>query len=122
LKICGSNLNLKDTTLCVTYKKPYDLIAKSQGRLNWRTRLQPIRTASEVQVKIIIEPLQQTPLYQKLANKVEELSLLGMSSREIAKSLNISRKTVRNAYKLSSPSLRAKRSNPKQEGKNDLAI
>ncbi|MBU4346100.1 MAG: hypothetical protein KKH29_02085 [Candidatus Omnitrophica bacterium] len=57
-----------------------------------------------------------------MANKVEELSLLGMSSREIAKSLNISRKTVRNAYKLSSASLRAKRSNPKQEGKNELAI
>jgi len=36
LKICGSNLVLKDVTLSVTYKKPYDLVAKSQGCLNWR--------------------------------------------------------------------------------------
>ncbi len=106
LNLCGSNLKLKDTSLLVSYKKPYDLVAQSQGRLNWRTRLQPIRTASEVPVKIIIEPLQRTPLYQRVAKKVEELSLLGMSSRKIAKSLNINRKTVRNAYKLSYASLR----------------
>ena len=36
LKICGSNFTLKDVNLCVIYKKPYDLVAKSQGRLNWR--------------------------------------------------------------------------------------
>jgi len=87
-----------------------------------RTRLQPIRTASEVSVKIIIQPLQRTPLYQKVAKKVEELSLLGMSNREIAKSLNIGRNTVRNAYKLLSGPLRAERSNPKEKDKNDLAI
>lgn len=78
-----------------------------------RTRLQPIRTASEIQVKIMIEPLQRTPLYQKLAQKIEELNLLGMSSREIAKSLNINIKTVRKAYKLLPSSLRAKRNNLK---------
>jgi hypothetical protein len=38
LKILGSNLTLKDATLCVTYRKPYDLIAKSQGSKNWRRR------------------------------------------------------------------------------------
>ena len=57
--------------------------------LNWRTRLQPIRTTSEAQVKIIIQPLQRIPLYQKLAKKVEELLLLGMSFRAIAKSLGV---------------------------------
>ena len=36
LKICGSNLVLKDTSLCVIYKKPYDFIAKSQGCPDWR--------------------------------------------------------------------------------------
>ena len=36
LKICGSNLTLQDINLCVIYKKPYDYIAKSQGRLDWR--------------------------------------------------------------------------------------
>jgi len=36
LKICGSNLVLKDTSLFVSYKKPYDLVAQSQGRLDWR--------------------------------------------------------------------------------------
>ncbi len=38
LKICGSNLLLKDATLSIIYKKPYDFIAKSQGRPNWRRR------------------------------------------------------------------------------------
>jgi DNA-binding NarL/FixJ family response regulator len=64
---------------------------------NWRTRLQPIRTASEIQVKIIIQSLQRTPLYQKLAKKVEELSLLGLSLRAIAKSLKVSKKTIKTA-------------------------
>lgn len=64
-----------------------------------RTRLQPIRTASEIQVKIIIEPTEQTPLYQKLASKIEELYLLDMSLRAIAKSLKINRKTVLRALK-----------------------
>jgi len=59
-----------------------------------RTRLQPIRTASEISIKIVIEPLQHTPLYQKLASKVEELYLLGMSLRAIAKSLKVNRRTV----------------------------
>jgi len=75
-------------------------------RQQWRTRLQPIRTASEVQVRIIIEPIQRTLLYQRLAKKVEELSLLGMSLRMIAKSLKISKKIVTNAllyYKENSP-------------------
>ena len=43
LKICGSNLVLKDVNLCVTYKKPFDLVAKSQGRLDWRCSCDEIR-------------------------------------------------------------------------------
>ncbi len=69
------------------------------GRQQWRTRLQPIRTASEVPVKIIIQPLQRTPLYQKLAKKVEELLLLGMSFRAIGRSLGVNKRTVMRAYK-----------------------
>jgi hypothetical protein len=43
LKICGSNLALKDTTLLVTYKKPFDLVAKSKGSLVWRRLCNEIR-------------------------------------------------------------------------------
>ncbi len=73
--------------------------ARSQNTLFWDLRLQPIRTASEVQAKIIIQPLQRTPLYQKLAKKVEELLLLGMAFRAIGRSLGVNKKTVMRAYK-----------------------
>jgi len=59
--------------------------------------MQPIRTESEITTKIILQPNQRTPLYQKYAQKIRELSLLGMSLREIGLSLNISKKTVTNA-------------------------
>ena len=61
--------------------------------------MQPIRTASEIQVKIIIQPLQRIPLYQKLTKKITELRLLGMPYKEIAKSLNVSKRTVSRACK-----------------------
>ena len=38
LKILGSNFLLKDLSLSVIYKKPYDLIAKPQGCFEWRGR------------------------------------------------------------------------------------
>ncbi len=38
LKICGSNFVLKDVTLCVSYKKPFEFVAESQGCLDWRGR------------------------------------------------------------------------------------
>jgi len=56
--------------------------------------LQPIRTASEIQAKIIIQPLERIPLYQKLAQKVKELRLLSMPYKEIVKALNINKKTA----------------------------
>jgi hypothetical protein len=77
----------------------FRLFLKDAPFPNWRTRLQPIRTAGEIQVKIIIQPLQRTPLYQKLAKKVEELLLLGMSFRAIGRSLGVNKRTVMRAYK-----------------------
>jgi len=38
-------------------------------------------------------------MYQKFSRKAKELRLLGMSYEQIAKSLNISKKTAINAYK-----------------------
>ena len=61
--------------------------------------MQPIRTASEINANIIIQPLQQTPLYQKLAKKVAELRLLGMPCKNIAKSLKVSERTILRAWK-----------------------
>jgi len=64
---------------------------------HWRTRLQPIRTAAEITAQIKICPVRHTYLYQKFSQKAKELRLLGMSFEQIAKSLNISKKTVINA-------------------------
>ena len=48
-------------------------------------------------VHIKILPAQQLHLYQKLAQKATELRLLGMSYPQIAKALNINKKTVKKA-------------------------
>ena len=66
---------------------------------DWRTRLQPIRTAAEITVQIKICPARRVYLYQKFSQKAKELRLLGMSYEQIAKSLNISKKTAINACK-----------------------
>lgn len=65
--------------------------------------MQPIRTASEITVNIVIQPLLKVPLYQKLAQKVTELRLLGMSYVQIAKALKIHKKTASKACKLNPP-------------------
>jgi DNA-binding CsgD family transcriptional regulator len=59
--------------------------------------LQPIRTSAEITAHIKILPAQQPYLYQKLSRKVTQLRLLGMSYAQIAKSLNINRKTATKA-------------------------
>lgn len=64
-----------------------------------RTRLQPIRTASEIEIHIVINPVQRVYLYQKIAQKAKELHLLGMSHRKIAASLKVSKRTVAKACK-----------------------
>ena len=64
----------------------------------WWTRLRPIRTAGEFDLKIVIEPEILIPIYQKLSDKVKQLHVLGMSMPEIAKSLNIDPKTALRAY------------------------
>jgi len=65
--------------------------------LHWRARLQPIRTAAEVNARIGIKPLICMPLYQKLAGKIRGLFELGMTVTDIARSLQIAKKTVRKA-------------------------
>ena len=59
----------------------------------------PIRTAGEIELHIIIEPEIQIPAYQKLADKVKQLHVLGMTIQEIAKSLGIDPKTALRAYR-----------------------
>ena len=61
--------------------------------------MQPIRTAAEIKAQIKIYPVRRVYLYQKFSQKAKELRLLGMSYQQIAKSLNISKKTVINACK-----------------------
>ena len=56
--------------------------------------MRPIRTAGEVDLKIVIEPEFQVPVYQKLSQKVKQLHVLGMTIQEIAKSLKIDPKTA----------------------------
>ena len=66
---------------------------------NWRTQLQPIRTAAEITAHIKILPARQPYLYQKLSKKATQLRLLGMTYQQIAKSLNIHKKTAIKACK-----------------------
>ncbi len=61
--------------------------------------MQPIRTAAEITVHIKIYPVRRVYMYQKYSQKAKELRLLGMSYEQIAKRLNVSRKTVIIAYK-----------------------
>ncbi len=65
----------------------------------WWTPLRSIRTAGEIDLKIVIEPEIQIPVYQKLSDKVKQLYLLGMSMQEIAKNLKIDPKTALRAYR-----------------------
>jgi len=64
---------------------------------SWRTQLQPIRTFAEISAHIRILPARQPYLYQKPSGKATQLRLLGMTYRQIAKSLHINRKTVTKA-------------------------
>ena len=66
---------------------------------NWRTRLQPIRTATEINADIKIPPVHQFYLYQKLSKKATQLRLLGMTYGQIANSLEVNRKTATKACK-----------------------
>jgi len=55
LKICGSNFTLKDTSLLVSYKKPFDFIAKSQGCLDWRVAVDEKRTLQPLEIPLLIK-------------------------------------------------------------------
>ncbi len=61
--------------------------------------MQPILTTAEIKTQIKIYPVRLVYMYQKFSLKAKELRLLGMSYEQIAKSLNVSRKTVINACK-----------------------
>ncbi len=59
--------------------------------------MQSIQTAGEIHAHIKILPAKQPYLYQKIAQKAIQLRLLGMTYPQIAKALNISKKTVKKA-------------------------
>ena len=69
----------------------------SPAILVWWTLLQPIRTAAEITADIKILPVHQPYLYQKLSQKATQLRLLRMSCEQIAKSLNVNRRTATKA-------------------------
>jgi DNA-binding MurR/RpiR family transcriptional regulator len=62
--------------------------------------MQPIRTISEISAQIKILPVRQIPLYQKISLKAKQLYNLGMSYKEIAKSLNVGETTIIRACKV----------------------
>ena len=70
---------------------------KGANWLIWWTRTQPIRTISEMTVRIKILPARQPYLYQQLVKKATELYLLGLSYIKIGKILGIDPKTVKKA-------------------------
>ena len=72
---------------------------KGSNWVQWRTRLQPIRTAAEMSAQIEISPVRRVYMYQKYSQKAKELRLLCMSYEQIAKNLNVSKKTAINACK-----------------------
>lgn len=61
--------------------------------------MQPIRTASELEAHIKIYPTKDIPKYEKHAQKVAELRLLGMTFKQIAQSLGITERVTENAYR-----------------------
>ena len=72
--------------------------------------MQPIRTvtegnteyvecAAQITASIKILPVKQLSLYQRLARKATQLHLLGLSVKEIAIRLDVSKGTVENALK-----------------------
>jgi len=56
-------------------------------------------SSTEITAQIKIYPVRRVYMYQKLSRKAKELRLLGMSYEQIAKSLNISKKTAINVCK-----------------------
>ncbi len=75
------------------------LIMLTQTDYIWRTRVQPIRTASEINAIIIIPIIKKVVLYKLYARKAKQLHTLGMSFKAISRSLKISQETARKAYR-----------------------
>jgi len=87
---------------------PVDERYKGSNWLQWRTQLQPVQSAAEITAHIKILPVRQPYLYQKLSPKATQLRLLGMSYGQIAKSLNINRKTATKTAQGGGPILNSK--------------
>ena len=73
--------------------------ATGKVRREERPHAAPIRTASEMDAKIVIPPLVQVPVYRKIAQKVAELRHLNMTFAAIAKSLNVSKQLTITAFR-----------------------
>ena len=82
----------------VAYSRIQTLALLEEGKgLNWlhyRTRPQPIRTASLLPFQVKIPCNAATPLYQILSPKIKELKVLGMTNNDIAAKLGVNRKTI----------------------------
>jgi hypothetical protein len=64
--------------------------------LQWWTRLQPIRTASEVELEFVVFTREQFQLH-RIAAEAPTLRRLGMSLRATGVALGVNEKTVRKA-------------------------
>jgi hypothetical protein len=74
--------------------------------LSWWTRLQPIRTASELKLDFVVftsEPF----LFHRIAAEAHTLRKLGMSLRAIGAAVGVDEKTVRKALARKHPSVTA---------------
>jgi len=79
--------------------------------LRWWTQSQPIRTLAQVFLSFPILKVNPPFTYQYLAEKANELHRLGMSMSAIARSLNVTDKTIRKALRFA-----AKRDNNVHSG------
>ena len=96
LEKIGSNFILKERRLNFPTEGTFRPFFKDAPFLNWRTQSEPIRTAAELKINIVLPPLLNVALYHKIREKVIALHALGMSLAAIAKSLKIN-ETARKA-------------------------
>jgi len=68
---------------------------KGSNSLRCRTKEGPIRTVSQIPMKLKVPCHQTLPIHEVLAPKIRELKVLGMTNRDIALRLKIDRKTVK---------------------------
>jgi transposase-like protein len=64
----------------------------------WWTRLQPIRTVSEIELEFMVFTQEQFE-FQRIGGEARAMRQLGMSLRAIGAELGVDEKTVRKALK-----------------------